>query len=94
MTHYGAANTATLTKPRGKLDPVPKPPADNEWTADQCAEHLGIQRDTWTSYVYRKAKGNAAPDPIRYIGRTPLWDAAAVREFGLNRSRDAPPRKA
>ena len=64
--------------------------AQEHWTADQCAEYLHIKRNTWSSYVRRPSKTNPAPKPLRHIGRTPLWDAAKVQEFGANRSRSAP----
>lgn len=48
-----------------------------EWTAAQCATAWSVKARTWHSYVAR----SQAPKPIRHIGRTPLWDAAAVRSW-------------
>lgn len=45
-----------------------------EWTAAQCATAWGIKPPTWRAYVAR----NQAPRPVRHVGRTPLWDSAAV----------------
>jgi len=54
-----------------------------EWTADQCAAHIGVAHDTWRSYVSR---GNAgAPKPVRHVGRTPLWNADEVRQWHAQR---------
>jgi hypothetical protein len=48
-----------------------------EWTATQCADAWGIKLKTWHSYVAREK----APEAVRRIGRTPLWDAAEVRDW-------------
>jgi hypothetical protein len=48
-----------------------------EWTADRCATQWGILPRTWHSYVAR----GQAPKPARHVGRTPLWDADAVRDW-------------
>ena len=48
-----------------------------EWTVQQCAEHVGIKASTWRSYVAR----DQAPQPIRRIGATPVWDAAQIRAW-------------
>lgn len=45
-----------------------------EWTAAQCAAAWGIKPPTWRAYVAR----NQAPQPVRHVSRTPLWDSAAV----------------
>lgn len=50
-----------------------------EWTADQCAAEWGIKPRTWHSYVRRQPP--TAPQPIRHIGRTPVWDADTVRTY-------------
>ncbi|MFF1547175.1 hypothetical protein [Streptomyces sp. NPDC058291] len=51
--------------------------AVEEWTATQCAQAWGVQVRTWHGYVARKR----APRPIRHVGRTPVWDAAAVKSW-------------
>ena len=48
-----------------------------EWTAAQCAQEWGVKVRTWHSYVAR----NQAPGRLRHVGRTPVWDAAAVRAW-------------
>ncbi|QHO90283.1 hypothetical protein CWT12_01530 [Actinomyces sp. 432] len=54
-----------------------------EWTASQCAEHIGVSPRTWRSYA---ARGNAgAPAPRRHVGRTPVWDADEVRTWAASR---------
>jgi hypothetical protein len=50
---------------------------EKEWTAQQCADEWGVKLKTWHGYVSRKG----APKPGRYVGRTPLWDAAVVRSW-------------
>ncbi len=59
--------------------------ADEEWTAEKCAEYVGVQPVTWRSYSYRPTRENPAPAPVRHIGRTPLWSANAVREWKAKR---------
>ncbi|WP_037162414.1 hypothetical protein [Rhodococcoides fascians] len=61
--------------------------ADTEWTAEECAEYLHIKLRTWHAYVKRPGKTNPAPQPLRHIGRTPIWDAQAVHEYAANRTR-------
>ncbi|WP_032380939.1 hypothetical protein [Rhodococcoides fascians] len=60
--------------------------ADNEWTAEDCAEFISVQLRTWHGYVLRPSKTNPAPQPIRHVGRTPIWDEKAVREWAANRT--------
>lgn len=48
-----------------------------EWTAAQCATAWGIKPRTWHGYVAREQ----APKPVRHVGRTPVWDAEAVRNY-------------
>ncbi|MGI6797743.1 helix-turn-helix transcriptional regulator [Gordonia sihwensis] len=55
------------------------------WTASQCAEYLGIARTTWTAYVYRPARRNPAPQPVKNHQRSPLWDPQQVKDFGARR---------
>lgn len=50
---------------------------DEEWTAAQCADSWGVKLRTWHSYVAR----GTAPPAARHVGRTPVWDAAAVRDY-------------
>lgn len=61
-----------------------KSATDNLWTADQCAQHLGIETRTWYAYVNRPGKRNPAPQSRR-IGDALYWDPAAVRTFGAQR---------
>ncbi len=49
------------------------------WTAQQCAEYIGVEVRTWHSYVYRPTKRNPAPEPVDKIGSTPVWDSDAVK---------------
>lgn len=51
--------------------------AADEWTRAQCAAFWKIEPDTWSGYVTR----DLAPKPTRRVGRTPLWDADAVRAW-------------
>ena len=51
------------------------------WTVAQCAAFAGVEPPTWRAYVKR----GQAPAPARRFGRTPVWDAAAVREWQENR---------
>lgn len=56
----------------------PKTAPAEEWTARQCAEHIGVKPSTWRAYVAR----GQAPRPSRYLDqRTPLWSAAEVRAW-------------
>lgn len=50
---------------------------NDEWTAAQCADEWGIKVRTWHGYVAR----NQAPKPARHVGRTPVWDAEAVKTY-------------
>lgn len=61
-----------------------KAATDELWTADQCAQHLGIETRTWYTYVNRPGKRNPAPQSRR-IGGTLYWEPAAVRTFGAQR---------
>ncbi|MGV0813482.1 hypothetical protein ABQF34_16085 [Mycolicibacterium boenickei] len=61
-----------------------KSATDELWTADQCAQHLGIETRTWYAYVNRPSKRNPAPRPRR-IGGTLYWEPGAVRTFGDQR---------
>lgn len=66
-----------------------------EWTNQQCADALGIKPVTWRAYVQR----GHAPQPLRHVGRTPVFDAAQIVTWerpgpgartDLNRGRDIP----
>lgn len=51
-----------------------------EWTVADVVAYLAerdapISPATWRSYVAR----GLAPEPARRVGRTPVWDPAAVR---------------
>lgn len=59
--------------------------ADEEWTAEQCAEYVGVKPVTWRSYSHRPTRDNPAPKPKRYVGRTPLWSAREVKEWDARR---------
>jgi predicted DNA-binding transcriptional regulator AlpA len=52
-----------------------------EWTAQEAADYVGVQLRTWHAYTSR----GQVPAPVRHVGRTPVWDAAAVREWKENR---------
>jgi hypothetical protein len=47
---------------------------DREWIAKQCADAWGVKPNTWRAYVAR----GQAPQPIRRVGSTPVWDPAQV----------------
>ncbi|MBP2367097.1 hypothetical protein [Pseudonocardia parietis] len=49
------------------------------WTADDCAEHWGVQVGTWNSYVSR----GQAPAPLPAPGPAgrKVWDAGEVRSW-------------
>jgi predicted DNA-binding transcriptional regulator AlpA len=51
------------------------------WTTNQCCEHAGVSRPTWSSYVSR----GQAPSPVGHLDRMSLWDADAVRAWDANR---------
>lgn len=60
--------------------PVPTQERGEEWTSAQVLDYLATQgkhinATTWRSYVAREQ----APQPVRKVGRTPLWDAAEIR---------------
>lgn len=47
------------------------------WTADAVSEETGERRQTFSAYVAR----GQAPKPGMTIGRTPLWEAKAIRAW-------------
>lgn len=51
--------------------------AAEEWTAQECADAWGVKPPTWRSYVSR----GQAPQPVRRIGSTPLWNPAEVTGY-------------
>lgn len=52
------------------------------WTTTQVADYLGVKVDTFKGYVKR----NIAPgSATRLDARTPLWDAATVRDWHASR---------
>ena len=52
-----------------------------EWIRSECADHVGVTPSTWSAYVTR----HQAPQPIRRIGATPVWDAEEVRQWHATR---------
>lgn len=52
-----------------------------EITSDEVAELAGVGRNTFLSYVSRKQ----APQPVRHVGRTPVWDAEEIDHWLKNR---------
>lgn len=58
-----------------------RPAAAEEWTAQECAQHIGTTPGTWRSYTAR----GQAPSPVRHVGRTPVWDADQVRAWAATR---------
>lgn len=48
------------------------------WRGVDCATHVGIQPNTWRTYV----STGRAPQPVASLGdRMPLWDANEVRKW-------------
>lgn len=62
---------------------------DVEWIAQECADYLGIKLRTWHSYVKRPGKRNPAPQPVRMVGRTPVWLAGDVKAWAATRTHPA-----
>jgi hypothetical protein len=56
----------------------PKDPWAGTWTAQECAEHWGVEMSTWRDYVSR----DYAPQPLPGFDdqRRRRWDPAAVRK--------------
>ena len=48
------------------------------WTTKQCAAHLGIAPDTWSSYASR----GQGPAPVGKFERLTVWDADQVIKWG------------
>lgn len=61
-----------------------KSTTDELWTADQCAQYLGIETRTWYADVNRPSKRNPEPQSRR-IGGTLYWEPAAVCTYGAQR---------
>lgn len=54
------------------------------WRAVDCARHCQITTDTWHGYVRKQMP----PEAVAHLdGRTPLWDASAVKDWHASRSR-------
>lgn len=52
-----------------------------ELTSDEVAALAGVGRNTFLSYVSREQ----APQPVRHVGRTPVWDAEEIDHWLKNR---------
>jgi len=50
------------------------------WTSVQCAEHLGILRNTWSAYVARHEQ-TGAPQPVGTFDRLTVWSAQEVQRW-------------
>ncbi|WP_147404217.1 helix-turn-helix transcriptional regulator [Nocardia panacis] len=61
---------------------------DTWWTAQQCADYIGVKLRTWHGYVNRPTKTNPAPKPIDKIGSTPVWDSREVIAWNESRPGD------
>lgn len=48
---------------------------------DDAAKIAGVATDTFSGYVAR----GQAPGPVRYVGRTPLWDESKVQAWADTR---------
>lgn len=48
---------------------------------EDAAAIAGVRPDTWSGYVSR----GQAPQPVRFVGRTPVWDAAEVNTWAAHR---------
>ncbi|MBM4469808.1 hypothetical protein GS982_20430 [Rhodococcus hoagii] len=57
------------------------------WTAQDCADYLGIKPRTWHAYVRRPGVQNPVPQPVAKFGATPIWKSDDVREYAANRQR-------
>lgn len=62
-------------------------PAAELWTADECAAYINVARNTWHRYYKRPGVKNPTPQPVKYVGRTPVWNPADVVEWAANRYR-------
>lgn len=52
------------------------------WRGVDCANHVGIQPNTWRTYV----STGRAPQPVANLGdRMPLWDANEVKTWNQTR---------
>lgn len=52
------------------------------WTAQQCADHSGTARGTFTSYATR----GRAPEPVAKLHGLTLWDAEEVTTWAAERN--------
>lgn len=57
------------------------------WVAADCAAYLNIAPNTWHRYVKRPGVKNPTPQPVKYVGRTPVWNPAEVTEWARRRYR-------
>lgn len=61
---------------------MPQPASEPEWwTIQDIATYLGIEESTVRSY---RAQGRL-PDPLRLVGRTPIWAPTAIIEWQKSR---------
>jgi predicted DNA-binding transcriptional regulator AlpA len=51
--------------------------SEEDWTADQVADYLGVKRRSVYSFA---ARLEGFPQP-RHIGRTPVWNSGKVKEW-------------
>jgi predicted DNA-binding transcriptional regulator AlpA len=51
--------------------------SEEDWTADQVADYLGVKRRSVYSFA---ARLDGFPKP-RHVGRTPLWKPAEVKAW-------------
>ena len=78
-------------------EPEPTIPAGfptDEWTVADVLRYLAtrgrvITPDTWYVYMNR----HQAPEPVRYIGRTPVFDPIAIIRYQDNYRGPGRPRK-
>lgn len=50
-------------------------------TSSEAAALAGVKVKTFFGYVAR----GQAPEPVRHVGRTPLWDASKIEEWVATR---------
>lgn len=59
-----------------------KPVGDREIDSEECAAIVGVAPGSWTAYVRAgRPVHRPAPQPVRRVGRTPLWSEQAVRAW-------------
>jgi len=67
-----------MTRRRAATTPV----VAEEWTRDDVVAYLAelgrtVAPSSWSAYVTR----GRAPEPVRYVGRTPVWSPADVQQW-------------